>query len=295
MIFSHTSDLPFERDATSRFLPWIIALMVYLAVLAVAGAMLVGGAVSSWSAGLSGTLTVQVPASEGGDADTRRRLDRAVEILRKTPGVARAEALDEQATGVLLEPWLGPNAELAGLPLPRLIDVTVEKGVRLDAAALTRRLAIEIPGALVDDHSEWLEDAIAFARAVELVSAAVVLLTGLAAMATVVFTARTGLALHRSVIEVLHLIGAHDGFIARQFQRHALILGLKGGIGALALAALTLLAAGRVVGDIRVFGLPEASLGAVQWAVLAAIPLAAAAVAMLTARVTVLRTLARMP
>ena len=54
------------------------------------------------------------------------------------------------------------------------------------------------------------------------------------------------------VIEVLHLIGAKDAFIAGHFQRHFLQLGLKGGLvgggGALALFALAELASGSFAG-----------------------------------------------
>src|SRR5262249_54134937 len=57
---------------------------------------------------------------------------------------------------------------------------------------------------------------------------------------------------NRPVIEVLHLIGAKDSFIAAHFQRHFLQLGLKGGLigggSAIALFALAGIASGSFVG-----------------------------------------------
>jgi cell division transport system permease protein len=47
---------------------------------------------------------------------------------------------------------------------------------------------------------------------------------------SVVFATRAAIATNRPVIEVLHLIGAKDSFIARHFQQHFLQLGLKGGL-----------------------------------------------------------------
>jgi hypothetical protein len=41
-LFERRSDLPLERDASRRFLPWLVALNVYLAVLALAGLMVIG-------------------------------------------------------------------------------------------------------------------------------------------------------------------------------------------------------------------------------------------------------------
>ncbi|MDZ7713577.1 MAG: FtsX-like permease family protein [Rhodovibrio sp.] len=121
-----------------------------------------------------------------------------------------------------------------------------------------------------------------------------VALVGAAAVVTVVFVTRTGLSIHRNVIELLHLIGAHDAYVARQFQRHALRLGLTGGLIGLALAGATLWALARWVGQEAGAIVPEMALSQTQWLSLVAVPLAATLVAMLTARITVLRTLAKL-
>src|SRR5690606_13333502 len=53
------------------------------------------------------------------------------------------------------------------------------------------------------------------------------------------FATRGAMASNRDVVSVLHFVGAEDGFIAREFQRHFLLLGLKGGLaGALAATVL---------------------------------------------------------
>src|SRR3546814_8077793 len=58
----------------------------------------------------------------------------------------------------------------------------------------------------------------------------VVLLVVLAASIMVAFVPRMGLAAHQRSIELLHMIGAQDSYVARQFQNHALRLGLRGGL-----------------------------------------------------------------
>jgi cell division transport system permease protein len=127
------------------------------------------------------------------------------------------------------------------------------------------------------------------------VAAAVVLLVAGAAIATVIFITRTGLSLHQEVISLLHVIGAQDSYIAKQFQEQALGLGLKGGIIGFVLAALTIGALTWLGGRLGSQLLPPLTLGLAQWAVLAVLPLAVALVGMATARVTVMRTLARLP
>ena len=58
----------------------------------------------------------------------------------------------------------------------------------------------------------------------------VLLLMLAATMLSVAFATRGAMAANRPIVEVLHFIGAKDGFIAGQFQRHFLVLGLEGGL-----------------------------------------------------------------
>ena len=56
-MFRQRLDIPLNRDSSVRFLPWIIALMVYLAGLALAGTLVLNAALQRWDRSLSGTLT----------------------------------------------------------------------------------------------------------------------------------------------------------------------------------------------------------------------------------------------
>lgn len=298
------SDLPLDRDPASRFLPWLIAFMVFLAILALSGVLVLRQISSKWDSGLSGTLTVQVPPAgilKGAPSDAERlarmdaqRLEKVLGVLRETPGIRHFEVLPGTRVARLLEPWLGKDSEIAGLPLPQLIDVRTAEGSGLDEAALAKRLDAAAPGAQVDSHRVWLNRLLSLLRSVQLLTVGVLGLIVAATVATVVFTTRTGLAIHGDVIEVLHLTGAQDTYIARQFGSHALGLGLKGGLQGLALALPTLWGIGYLYSGGSGL-LPPLSMGWGEWIGVAVIPLSVAALAMVTARMTVLRSLARMP
>ena len=290
--------LPLARDASSRFLPWLIAFMVWLAALALAAVMLLSAAGQQWRAGLTGSLTVQVVPTDANSAEAMdERVKVAIELLTATPGIAEAKEVPAQRVAELLEPWLGRGAlsGALGLPVPRLIDVTLGPGGRLDTPALAEKLAAAVPGAALDDHGRWLDRLIALATAIEAIAYAVLTLIGIAAVATVVFATRTGLAIHHDVIELLHLMGAHDGYVARQFQLNALWLGLKGGIAGVLLAVATLVVLGSLAARVEAGLLPPVAMSPAQWAALGAVAAAAAAISLITARITVLRTVGRMP
>jgi cell division transport system permease protein len=301
-MFAGRFDLAFERDASGRLLPLIIAVMVYLAALALAGGLSLHGAIARWTQGLSGSLTVQVAVPEDRLADAAARETAqdtrqaaAVATLKATPGIGAVQPLSRDAVAAMLEPWLGSGADMPDLPLPRLIDVTLDAGQPLDIDALRAELETAVPGTVVDDHGIWRDRLLAIARSVRAVALLVVGLTAGAAVIAVVFATRTGLLVHRDSIEVLHLIGAHDSYVAGQFQAHAVRFGLLGGAIGIALAVLTLLGLGSVAGDLDDTLLPRLSLSVGDWVALVAVPLAAAGIAMLTARLTVLRILSRMP
>jgi cell division transport system permease protein len=286
------SDLPLNRDDSGRFIPWIIALMVYLACLALAGALVARGIAAHWSQGLAGTLTVQILPGEEDAAARAAHLEAALALLRATPGVASAEALSERRIEELVAPWVSAG-EAKELPLPALIDLRLAPGAELDLKDLSRRLAAAAPGAVIDDHQQWLQAAGGLADSVIWGAGIVMLLVAAAAAIAVIFGTRTSLAIHRSIIELVHLIGAQDDYVARQFQAHALRVGLLGGITGLLAAVATLLGLG--YGLTATSGvLPQIEIAPWPWAGLLLLPLASALIAMLTARVTVLRTLARM-
>ena len=280
--------LPLGGDATDRFLPWIIGLLVFIAAMALAIALALGGAAERWRASQSGVINVELGAGE--DA----ALEAAVAALRGLPGIAEVDPLEPAEARALLEPWLGAAAA-GDLPIPLLIDVRLAPAGAATLDQVRAAVVAAAPGAHVDDAGAWLAPLARTADAVRTVGYGVLALIGLASIATVVFTSTTGLAVHRDAIELLHLIGAEDGFIADQFQRQALIMGFLGGLAGLILAAGAFALVGAMARGLEAPLLPRLTLDPAGFVLLAALPFAAAILAMLVARLTVLRALARLP
>ncbi len=292
-----SADLPLARDSSERFLPWLVAFMVYLAALALTSAMLMQKVVQRWDRGLSSELTIEIPAA-GPEADAEeiaQRVESVLKTLRETPGVRSSEAYGPDRMAGLLEPWLGATLADENLPLPSLIAVTIDTEAPPDMAALGRRVDGAVPGTQVDDHQQWLGGLLRFARMIQLVAGSIVALVAISAVLAVVFVTRTGLSIHRPVIEILHLIGARDSYIAAQFQRHAMRLGLRGGIIGLVLAGATILPLGLLSNHLEAISLPVYSLSAPEWGILCLLPFVTALAARMTARMTVLGTLAKLP
>jgi cell division transport system permease protein len=296
--FNRRSDLPLTGDATSRFLPWIVAPMVFLSAVALAGAFILNGLISRWDRDIAGTLTVEVAAAPGDAADSagpsRVRVERVLQLLQNDPNIKEAHALSQEQLVALLAPWLGNSDVLKDLPLPALIDVTVKQDSDLDIEALAGKIARDVPGASLDDHRRWLARLIGLSRSIEWLAVGIVTLIGLVTTMTVYYATRTGMAIHREVIEVLHVIGAPDGYIADQFAHRAFVLGLRGGLLGLVMT-LPILAA-IAFGTHQMEGGFLGDLSLPLWGMIsvALLPAVAAGLAMLTARSAAFGVLARM-
>ena len=288
--------LPLSRESSTRLLPWIIGVMVYLAAIILAGAMILASAAADWNRELTATFTVQIPSTQAsGEAPTEERLKQAELLLRETPGVKAVRVIPVEVTALSLEPWLGANLKPQDLPLPRLIDVQVADVEEVDTEALAERLENEVPGAALDSHDYWRGQISSLVRALELLATIIIALIGFSAIAAVVFATRSGVAVHRDVIEVLHLIGATDDYVAEQFQRQAFRTSIIGSVMGSVLAVLTLVALNHMAKNLDAALLSTPTLATWHWVVLAIVPVFASLIATVTARRTVLRALRRMP
>ncbi len=293
------SDLALGRDSSTRFLPGLLAVMVYLAALATVGALAARGFVADWDERLSGAATVQIPPVEG--LSQQERLDSVLRLLGVTPGIASVEPMPPTQSAALLAPWLG--AELAEtLPLPLLVDLRLDRGQEVDLASLATRLDNAAPGTTLDDHGRWLAEARALGNSVAIAGSCILVVVLLAAVLAVIFAVRTGLSVHREEIEILNLIGAPDRYIARQFQWHAGRLALYGGIVGAILAVASIIGlqigVGQWSADPAEIGVSSITalvrIGWAEWLALILLPPVTAAIAMATARVSVQTALARM-
>ncbi|MEM7299971.1 MAG: ABC transporter permease [Pseudomonadota bacterium] len=222
---SQTSIVPPESVA-GRALTLVVAIMAFLACLTLGAVTLVSGTASKWQSDIAREITIQIRPVDG--VDIVKSLADAQALARGTPGIEDAVVVGEQETARLLEPWLGTGLDLNDLPVPRLVTVFVSEGGRPDFAALRSQLADKVPGASLDDHRSWVDRLTTMARATVAVGIAVFALVVVATVLTVVFATRGAMAGNRNVIEVLHFVGAERGYIARQFQNHFMLLGLKG-------------------------------------------------------------------
>ena len=290
-------DLGLRRAFSDRLLPALVAAMTFLAALTLAGVIGAAAVANHWQSGAATVLTVQVPQPSAPSGESTR-LDRVVALLRGSPGITSVQVLSTAELSALLQPWLGTSTQATALPLPAVVEVRLASGEADPGAALQARLNAAAPGTFMESHGVWLQRLTTLARSLQLCAAAALLLVAGVAAAVVSVATRAGLAVRRDAIEIVHGLGATDGFIAARFANRATILAAIGGAIGMAAALPVLLGLAALAAPFTQAAAPGESLpnlpGAL-WLSLPLLPLAAAAIGWVTAQATVHRWLRGLP
>ena len=292
-------ELPLKGDSTSLFLQVIISIAVFIFAITLSGVLSINSILENWNQSILGSLTVQVMPindvnQEKAAAETLAYQEKAIEFLQTVEGVIKVTPLDEEQLKNLIQPWLGDGVNIENLPMPRIIDVKLASGAEIDFAKLAQDLATASPQASLDNHKLWLSKLIRFADGLKLIALTVLLLVTAISAGAIFYTTQMSLGLHKYIIEILHIMGAKDAYVAQQYAKRMAFLGLTGGLFGLLFAIPIIFFIGSLATQIEGGIISEANLSIGDWIMILILPLFAMGISMFTAYYTVKRTLQKM-
>ncbi len=215
-------------SVTGRSLTLVISIMCFLACLTAGAVYMINQSAAAWLRNIASEVTVQLEPIDG--VDMEKRLTRVAFFLARQPGIASVRPLTREESAALLEPWLGKASALGSLPIPRLIALQLDRHAPPDLDNLGRALAKTFQGTTLDDHRHWQTQIRTVTRSLALGGLAILVLVGAATTAIIVSATKSAMASNREIVEVLHFVGATDRFIAREFEKHFLNLGIRSGL-----------------------------------------------------------------
>ncbi len=289
-------ELPLQDDSSNLFLQVMISIAVFLFGVTLAGVLSINSMLATWNNSILGSLTVQVmPANDvnekNAQAQTNEQLNKAVELLKNKPEVDKVTPLSNEQLQKLIQPWLGDGVDIKDLPMPRLIDVKLKKGADVDFMQWAEELAQAAPLASLDNHKLWLNKLIKFADGLKILALTILVLVVLITSGAIFYCTQTSLGLHKYIIEILHLMGAKDTYVAQQYAKRTAWLGFLGGVFGLLLAIPTIFIIANLAKQIEGGIISEARLSLADWSVILSLPLFSMVIAMGTAYYTVKKTL----
>lgn len=283
-------------------MPWVIAIMIALTVIAMAGGLALNRVAGNAAAEIEGGLTVQIVEAVEGERE--RQAQAVLAILNNSADVVSVRRVPDEELAALLETWLGEDAaEIAGttgnsdfaIPIPALIDAQLADAVTDERIAQLRaEIGADAPAARIDAQAGWLGPVFDAIASLQWLAAGLVLLLMATSMAAVWLSARSALGSNRETIDVIHHLGGSDSQVAGIFQRSVAIDAFMGGLAGLALGALAVGLMGQQFSALGSGLVSGGGLGWVDWLILALIPFCGVLLAVFTARMTVLSALRKM-
>lgn len=288
MIRVGTSHILKKNDG-AWFLPWLLAVVVYLGTMATVGIVMVDKALESWREVGQSIVTVELPI------DTREeQVAETVDFLRDYGAVTSAHVISRDEMLVLLEPWFPATDLIRKLSLPWLIEVVVDGGDKVDWKTIEKLVSDRIPGALFINGADWSDNLAKPVRLIQGIAVFVLILIIGSTIAAVSLTARATLAIDRNSLALMHLLGASDTYIVKEFQSKVIGMAVRGGLVGVVLAAATFYSIDFVFRYIDPSLIPNYALGARSWLAMTVTPILTVLIALFTVRRIVLRTMARM-
>ncbi len=293
-------DMPLEKNEDSNFLILLIALMSFLAVLAGSGTLALGAMAQRWSSGLENKITIEIPVEtkDGhllSEDTVKKETLKVAKGLEGQPIIRTITVLDANDVQDLISPWIGQGLTLDDIPLPGLIAVELKKSDEHALQNLRTELNNISPYANMETHHEWLSDLINFTNTLKSLAFIITLTITITTLIAIIAGIRARLAIHKKEVELLHSMGASDIYIARQFQRHAMIIGLKGAIFGTALGGMVTMLIIYMSAHAGTSLIPEIQISTRAITLLFTIPVLACLLSGTTARITVLRSLSKIP
>jgi cell division transport system permease protein len=216
-----------RNTIAGRSLIAVISIMSFLASLSLGFVFLMNQASYQWTQSISRSVTIQVRPMSGRNLSDD--VSKLVNKLSLMPGLSHVKELTQKESEQMLEPWLGSGLNLSELPIPRLIIADIDQVKDANYTAIQESINNIIPNASLDDHEHW-NNRLKLMSGFMVLGALVIFILVMIAMVLVVsFVTQGTMAENSEVINVLHYVGAENIYIAKEFQVHFLMLGLRGG------------------------------------------------------------------
>ena len=290
---NNKSALPIDEGYSKTFLRVIVAVSVFLFAITLAGVLGINTMFENSKKQVVSNFTVQVlplPDYE----NTRKDLIKVVNFLEQYPDVKEVVTLSDKELRTLLEPWLGNNVDIELLPIPKLLDVKISNAKNFDYKELAVRLSEVSPQASINDHNLWLSRLLKFINSLKMLALTILFFVAGAIVAAIVYAVKTGLNVHRDIINILHTMGATDEYIAMNYVKQISQMSFLAGIIGTLLSVPAIMLIGNMAKGIEAGIFNSVTFGAESWLVILLLPIVSMLLTAITSYFTVVRTLRHM-
>ncbi len=286
-------ELPIDEGNSKTFLRVIVAVSVFLFAITLAGVLGINSMFENSKKQVVSNFTVQVLPLPNHE-ESQKDLQNVVSFFENYPDVKEVIVLSDKELHVLLEPWLGNNVDIELLPIPKLLDVKINNAAHFDYKELMVRLSEVSPQASINDHNLWLSRLLKFINSLKMLAVTVLILVAGGCVSAIVYSAKTGLNIHRDIIQILHTMGATDEYIAVNYVKQITLMSVVAGFIGTLLAIPAIMLIGDMATGIETGIFNSVTFGVEEWFKILLLPIISSVLVAITAYVTVVKTLRSM-
>ena len=224
------TDIAFKSDINKSFLPFVTAFMVFIASIIFATSLIGNNFTNDWNKYLKNNVSIQVLPdfkAKHLEKDIELRIKNIINILKITPGIKSYSVMDKTETENLIKPWIEnfPN----DLILPRIINIEISPIIPFDAKKLITELEIYSKNIKFETYSDWMYEIQSSITAVQILLGLIVIIILITVAITISYATRSGLNINKKVINIMHMVGATNDYISKEFSKQMMKLALIGG------------------------------------------------------------------
>lgn len=286
-------ELPIDEGNTKTFLRVIVAVSVFLFAITLAGVLGINSMFENSKKQVVSNFTVQVLPLPNHE-ESQKDLQNVVSFFENYPDVKEVIVLSDKELHMLLEPWLGNNVDINLLPIPKLLDVKINNASHFDYKELMVRLSEVSPQASINDHNLWLSRLLKFINSLKMLAVTVLILVAGGCVSAIVYAAKTGLNIHRDIIQILHTMGATDEYIAINYVKQITLMSVVAGFIGTLVAVPAIMLIGDMATGIETGIFNSVSFGIEEWFKILLLPIVSSILVAATAYITVVKTLRSM-
>ena len=286
------SELPLKKDGANLFLEIMTTISVFLFTITLSGFFMVRSLVNNWDKGIVNGWTIQVIPDDTIEK-TELRVNKVINFFENHNEIEKVRLVNDKQINKLMAPWLGTDININDLPVPKLIEVRAKKGHNTDFDKISQELSEIAPYTTTNSHQLWLKKLINFAQSVKILALSVLLTVLTISSFSIFYATKTSLGIHQNIIEILHIMGATDDYIAKQYARRSFFIGLFSGIIGTLLGAAGLWFVSSFATYLKGGIFDKAALDLSAILCISSTPMITAIISMCTAYITVRKTLGK--
>ncbi len=287
------SEIPLKSDSANLFLEIMSVIAVFLFTITLSGFFMVNSLVANWDKGIVNGFTVQVMIEGRVNNENDLRVNKVLSFFENLSEVEKVSVVSDKHIIKLMKPWLGDNIEIADLPMPKLIDVRLKDSSIQNFDKIAKDLHKVAPYSSINSHQIWLHKLIIFAKSVKMLALSILLMVLFICLFSVFYATKTSLGIYQNIIEILHIMGATDNYIAKQYARRGFFIGLISGIVGVVLAIFSLWLISNMGAPLKGGIFDKLTLAVSAKLYICSIPMVTALISMYTSYITVKKVLGK--